>query len=267
MTIPYSNKSDRPLSQPFNKIPEQISLALPLPLQLLLVLSRLVLLNLLLVPRPPCPHVDTPISVARIQFQPGAARRMDPPCHGVDAACARQLAHSPTATRGEGGLSLDGRPRRTGRPQRGEHVSFAETEDEDLAFAAVVGPEEQLLARSAAAAGGRDQRAELPVALVPDPRPEMHQLVPPRRRVPHPDPLVLARRHERLAAVAAAAGPPHTRHRPVVRGRVPVQRGAARVFRCVVRGQDSDCVVEVQRGERTLGAADVEEQDPSVGGA
>lgn len=139
-------------------------------------------------------------------------------------------------------------------------MTFAQMMLEDKAAWVVVGPEEGFATGPMRGRWG-DQGLELAEAGIPDARPEMHQVVAPRRGVPDPDALVVARRHD----LVAARRPLHARHGPIVRDGVEVEEFPARVV--AQRGwcaDHTDGVVEVEGREGRVGAPDVEEQDPPV---
>lgn len=142
-------------------------------------------------------------------------------------------------------------------------MTLAQMMLEDEAARVVVGPEEGFATGPVRGERG-DQGLELAEAGIADARTEMHEVVAPRRGVPDPDALVVARRHD----LVAARRPLHARHGPVVRDRVEVEDIPARIV--AQRGwcaDHTDGVVEVEGCKGRVGASDVEEQDPPVAGA
>lgn len=91
----------------------------------------------------------------------------------------------------------------------------------------------------------------------------MHELVPSRRCIPHPDPLVVPTRHDLTPGRREC----DARHGARMRARVPVEYGfPARVFGGVGGWQHADGVIGVEGGVGGVGAADVVEKDKTGSG-
>jgi len=132
---------------------------------------------------------------------------------------------------------------------------------ENVTSAVVIRPEQNLPA-GFAYAERTDDRCQLTDALVSDPWAKVHQVVPARRGVPDPDSLVVACRHD----LVAAGRPLYACDSAVVGSCVPVE-GSPSAGSCALFAGYADGVVEIERGEGGVGAPNVEEEDAAVGGA
>lgn len=110
----------------------------------------------------------------------------------------------------------------------------------------------------------RNQRPEFPLPLVPEPRAKVHEIVSAGCGVPHADPLIVARGDD----LVGTGRPLHRGDGAGVCAGIEVEKlrtGAE------TRGggfaNHTGSVVGVERGEYSVGAADVVEQDAAVGRA